>query len=252
MNVVIIEDEILSGEDLAYMIGQINADITILAHLRSVKESIAYLKGRTDVDLIFSDIQLGDGLSFEIFRSVRTEAPIIFCTAFNEYAVEAFKTNSIDYILKPFDNKAVAAAINKYYQLKKYFAPTAVDYDSLIHILAGRRRELSSILVYYKDKVLPINLDEIALFYIDKETTRLLSFSKKIFIVDQTLDQLEHSCGDDFFRVNRQYLVNRRAVTDATHYFPRKYVVNISLDFKEAIVVSKNRTSDFLKWLTKK
>ena len=252
MNVVIIEDEILSGEDLADMIRQMKEDITILAMLRSVKESIAYLKGRTDVDLIFSDIQLGDGLSFEIFRSLRMEAPIIFCTAFDEYAVEAFKTNSIDYILKPFDSSAVAAAINKYFQLKKYFSPTAVDYDSLINILAGRGRELSSILVYYKDKVLPVNLDEIALFHIDKEITHLLCFSRKSFIVDQTLDQLEKSCGDEFFRVNRQYLVNRRAVTDATHYFPRKYVVNITLDFKEAIVVSKNRTSAFLQWLTKK
>lgn len=252
MNVVIIEDEILSGEDLADMIGQMKEDITILAMLRSVKESIAYLKGRTDVDLIFSDIQLGDGLSFEIFRSIGIEAPIIFCTAFNEYAVEAFKTNSIDYILKPFDSNAVAAAINKYYQLKKHFSPTAIDYDSLFRILAGSRKELSSVLVYYKDKILPVNLDEIALFYIDKEITHLLCFNRKSYVVDQPLDQLEKSCGDEFFRVNRQYLVNRRAVTDATHYFPRKYVVNITLDFKEAIVVSKNRTSAFLQWLVKK
>ncbi len=252
MNVVIIEDEILSGEDLADMIGQMNRDITILAMLHSVKESVAYLEGRTDIDLIFSDIQLGDGLSFEIFRNVQIQAPIIFCTAFNEYAVEAFKTNSIDYILKPFDTISVATAINKYYQLKKYFAPTAFDYDSLIHLLTGGRKELSSILVHYKDKVLPVSLHEIALFYIDKEITRLLCFDKKSYIVDHTLDQLEKNCGDQFFRINRQYLVNRQAVTDATHYFPRKYVVNISIDYKEAIVVSKNRTASFLQWLIKK
>src|SRR5260221_14006869 len=104
MNVVIIEDEILSGEDLVDMIGQMRKDITILAILHSVKESVAWLEGRKDIDLIFSDIQLGDGLSFEIFKSVKIGAPIIFCTAFNEYAIEAFKTNSIDYILKPFNN----------------------------------------------------------------------------------------------------------------------------------------------------
>jgi two-component system response regulator LytT len=252
MNVVIIEDEVLSGEDLADIINQMHENITILTILHSVKESIAYLRGRPDVDLIFSDIQLGDGLSFEIFKAVQVEAPIIFCTAFNEYALEAFKTNSIDYILKPFQNKAVIQAINKYYQLKKYFAPVAFDYDSLIQVLARNKNELSSILVYYKDKILPVRLTEIALFYIDKETTRLLCFDKRTFIVDQPLDQLEQNCGDQFFRINRQYLVNRKVITDATHYFPRKYVVNISMDFKETIVVSKNRTTAFLHWLTKK
>jgi len=124
MNVIIIEDEVFSAEDLAGIIHEMNENIIVLAMLYSVKESIAFLKGRTDVDLIFSDIQLGDGLSFEIFKEVKIEAPIIFCTAFNEYALEAFKTNSIDYILKPFENKAVIQAINKYYQLKKYFSPS--------------------------------------------------------------------------------------------------------------------------------
>src|SRR5260221_4069088 len=124
MNVIIIEDEVFSAEDLAGIIHEMNENIIVLAMLHSVKESIAYLKGRTDVDLIFSDIQLGDGLSFEIFRSLRMEAPIIFCTAFNEYAIEAFKTNSIDYILKPLHHTAVTAAINKYYKLKIHYSPT--------------------------------------------------------------------------------------------------------------------------------
>ena len=252
MNVIIIEDEVLSAEDLERIIREMNENITVLAMLHSVKESIAFLKGRTDIDLIFSDIQLGDGLSFEIFKEVKIEAPIIFCTAFNEYALEAFKTNSIDYILKPFENKSVIQAINKYYQLKKYFSPTAFDYDALIHMLSTGKKEQSSILVYYKDKVLPIGLHEIALFYIEHETTRLLCFDKRAFIVDQPLDQLEKNCGDQFFRINRQYLVNRKVIKDATHYFPRKYVVNISMDFKETMVVSKNRTSAFLQWLTKK
>jgi two-component system, LytTR family, response regulator len=252
MNVIIIEDEVFSAEDLAGIIHEMNENINVLAILHSVKESIGFLKGRTDVDLIFSDIQLGDGLSFEIFKEVKIEAPIIFCTAFNEYALEAFKTNGIDYILKPFENKAVIQAINKYYQLKKYFSPTVFDYDALIRVLASNRKEQGSVLVYYKDKVLPISLDEIALFHIEHETTRLLCFNNKTFIVDQPLDQLEKNCGDQFFRINRQFLVNRKVIKDATHYFPRKYVVNISMDFKETMVVSKNRTSAFLQWLIKK
>lgn len=252
MNVVIIEDELLAGEDLADIIRQMDRGINILSILPSVKESIAFLKERTDVTLIFSDIQLGDGLSFEIFKNLKTEVPIIFCTAFNEYAIEAFKNNSIDYILKPFDNTSVTKAINKYYQLKKYFAPTTMDYEALIHTIAGNKNNPSSILVYYKDKVLPISFDDIAIFYIEKDITRLLCFDKKTYIVEQTLEQLEKNCGRLFFRVNRQCLINRNAITDATHYFPRKYVLNIKLDFKEVIVVSKNKTTDFFQWLVKK
>jgi two-component system, LytTR family, response regulator LytT len=252
MNVVIIEDEELSGEDLADMIEQLNGDITINAILHSVKESVAYFKSHTNADLIFSDIQLGDGLSFEIFKTVNLEVPVIFCTAFNEYAIEAFKTNSIDYILKPFSSNTITTALNKYYQLKKHFAPSVIDYDSLIQIIGGRKKYPSSVLVRYKDKVLPVGFEEIALFYIDKDVVRLICFDKRNYIVDYTLDQLEKNCGEQFFRVNRQYLVNRLAVKDATHYFPRKYVVNISIDFKEVIVVSKNRATAFLDWLVRK
>ena len=158
MNVVIIEDEILSGEDLADMIAGLNGDIIINAILHSVKEAIAYFETRKDADLVFSDIQLGDGLSFEIFKKVGLEVPVIFCTAFNEYAIEAFKTNSIDYILKPFSSNTVTAALNKYYSLKKHFMPSPVDYDSLISVLSGGKKGPSSVLVRYKDKILPVSL----------------------------------------------------------------------------------------------
>jgi DNA-binding LytR/AlgR family response regulator len=254
MNIVIIEDEIMTAEDLAEIISQMAADIHISAILHSVKDSIQYFKELPSTDLVFSDIQLGDGLSFEIFRAVRVEAPIIFCTAYDEYALEAIRSNGIEYILKPFTAETVTRAIDKYHQLKKHFVPAELDYEKLIRSITGNggsEKKINSILVYYKDKILPVGLDEIALFYIDKELTRLHCFNGKIYMVNQTLEELEQLSKGSFFRVNRQYLVNRRAVVDAHHYQPRKYIINLSIPFKDALVVSKNRTAAFLQWLTR-
>jgi len=251
MNVLIIEDELLSAEDLADTIRQIDGTILIRAMLQSVKESIEYFQSSPEpIDLIFSDIQLGDGLSFEIFREVRPTQPVIFCTAFDAYAIEAFKNNGLDYILKPFDNEAVAAALQKYRQWEQYFAPAAADYAVLIDRMGRPQQAYTSILVYHKDKILSINLQDIALFYIETEVMRLFSFDKQTYVVTQTMDQLEKMCGETFFRANRQYLVNRKAVKGAAQYFSRKYVVELAIDFAETIVIGKTRTSSFLKWLT--
>jgi len=226
-----------------------------MATLSSVREAVDFFSQGGEPDLIFSDIQLGDGLSFEIFRTARVEAPIIFCTAYDEYALEAIKNNGIEYVLKPFTSETILRAIDKYTQLKKHFIPAEIDYEKLIRSITGGanpEKEAGSILVYYKDKILPIGLEEIALFYIDGEIIRLHCFNGKSYIVNQALDELEQLTKGDFFRVNRQYLVNRRAVMDANLYPPRKYVVNLTIPFKEALVVSKNRTAAFLQWLTRK
>jgi DNA-binding LytR/AlgR family response regulator len=253
MNIVIIEDEILTAEELSDMIGQYDKSVNVSRILYSVKESLSYFQDQPSADLIFSDIQLGDGLSFEIFQVIRIETPIVFCTAYDEYALEAIRTNGIDYILKPFSTETVYKAINKYQSLKKHFMPLDLDYKKIIRSITGSYKAeepVSSILVYQKDKIRPVGLDEIALFYIDGELTRLHGFNGKNYIVDKSLDDLEQIVQEKFFRVNRQHLVHRRAVVDANHYHPRKYVVNLSIPFKEVLVVSKNRTTAFLNWLT--
>ncbi len=255
MNIVIIEDELLTAEDMAEIINSMNEDISIAAMLHSVKDAVSFFKENPKVDLIFSDIQLGDGLSLEIFHSVEIKAPIIFCTAYDEYALEAIKNNGIEYILKPFTKETIVSAINKYQRLKTHFAPASIDYKNLIQAIAqatSPTTEYRSILVYYKDKVLPIPLNDIALFQIDGDVNRLMCFDGKSFIVNQSLDELEQIVQDQFFRANRQHLVNRRAVRDASSYFQRKYVVNLNVAVKEAIIVGKNKTSAFLEWLAKK
>jgi DNA-binding LytR/AlgR family response regulator len=255
MNIVIIEDELLTAEDMAEIIRDMNEGITISALIPSVKDAISFFKGGPKVDLIFSDIQLGDGLSLEIFKSIEIKAPIIFCTAYDEYALEAIKSNGIEYILKPFTKETIVSAINKYQRLKTHFSSASLDYDKLIQAItqSGRsNNEYRSILVYYKDKVLPIELNDIALFQIDGDVNRLLCFDGKSYIVNQSLDELEQIVQDQFFRANRQYLISRRAVRDASSYFHRKYVVNLTIAVKEAVIVGKNKTAAFLQWLAKK
>jgi len=254
MNIVIIEDELLMAEDLTEIISRIGSGIRIAAVLNSVKEAIDFFKKELPVDLIFSDIQLGDGLSFEIFRTGPVKAPIIFCTAYDEYALDAIRNNGIEYILKPFTAESIVRAIDKYHRLKKHFVPLEIDYEKIIRAVTGNESagiRTSSVLVYHRDKIVPIGLDEVAIFYIDQDLVHLHCFNGKTHIVNQTMDELEQLSKGVFFRVNRQYLVNRRAVIDAHHYQHRKYVVNLSVHFRETLIVSKNRASDFLQWLTR-
>jgi len=253
MNIVIIEDELLTAEDLTEIIGRLGSNIRIVAVLDSVKAAIAFFLKKQKIDLVFSDIQLGDGLSFEIFRVARIDAPIIFCTAYNEYALDAIRSNGIEYILKPYTTEAIVRAVDKYYQLKKHFVPVDVDYEKIIHAITGSdgKKAAGSVLVYHRDKIIPIGFGDVALFYIDHDLTHLHCFNGKSYVVDQPLDELEQLTKGDFFRINRQYLVNRRAVQDASHYENRKFVVNLAIQFKEAPIVSKNRTADFLQWLTR-
>lgn len=251
MKIVIIEDEQLTASDLAATIKSVEPGAEIAAMPGSVKESISYFAAGNHCDLIFSDIQLGDGLSFEIFSKIKIAAPIIFCTAFDEYAINAFKTNGIDYILKPFSTEAVHAAIQKYYQLKQTFAPnnTSQLETVLKTLMAGSAQSSTNLLINYKDKILPIRIFEIALFYVENELTHLLTFDNKVFTVGKNLEELEQICGKGFFRVNRQCLINRKAVVDVTRFFSRKLLVNLTVPFEEIITVSKEKTPQFLGWL---
>ncbi|MBE9600151.1 LytTR family DNA-binding domain-containing protein [Pedobacter sp. MC2016-24] len=253
MKIVIIEDEKLTAEDLADVIVKLQPDVQLMASLSSVKEGLEYFKHNPAPDLIFSDIQLGDGLSFDIFKSVNITAPIIFCTAYNEYALNAFRTTGIDYILKPVTALAVAQAINKYHTLRKGFAAEPVSYDAIFELFTQKKTQVTtSILVNYKDRIIPVKTEQIALFYIQFEETNLLSFDGKNYVINKKMEELERSCGDDFFRVNRQVLLNRKAIKDAAHFFSRKMVINLNIPFKETITISKEKTTPFLDWLANK
>lgn len=250
MRIIIIEDEKITADELAATIKKLDPDTIIEAILDSVQTSITYFQENEEPDLIFSDVQLGDGLSFEIFKACKISTPVIFCTAYDEYALSAFKTNSIDYILKPSTSKTIAQSLAKYQNLRKTFSGAEVQYKAILDALITRETaQTASILVNYKDKIVPVWIEDIALFYIETEVTHLQTFNLKIYTINKNLEELESISGKRFFRVNRQCLINRKAITEASHHFSQKLSVIVSVPYKEKIMVSKERVPQFLTWL---
>lgn len=252
MKVVIIEDESLTAEDLAEILLKFPDGIQVIKILASVTEAITYFKQNTYPDLIFCDIQLGDGHSFEIFKAVQIDVPVIFCTAYDEYALEAFKNNGIAYILKPFVKKDIKAAIEKYKSLRALLGKTGFNFDNLlknIHPGLIHEKKISALLITWKDKIIPVKINDIALFNIDYKTTQLITFDNQVYFVNHTLDELEEICGEIFYRANRQYLINRNAVSEALQYYARKLIVKLKIDGKHEIIISKSRVPEFLSWL---
>ncbi len=253
MNIVIIEDEGIVADDLELNIRKLVDGPVDIVQIKSVKEGIAYFKKADAPDLIFSDIQLGDGLSFEIFVTGLVSVPVVFCTAYDEYALDAFKANGIDYILKPFTSQTLNAALQKYARLKQLFSTDQTpQYEALIQMLAGKEtQKAASVLVYHQDKIIPVNLDDIAMFYLANEVTHLLTFTGKTFYPNKNLDELERISGSYFYRANRQYLVCRKAITDVSNFFSRKLSINLNVPFPEKVIVSKNKAPQFLNWLAR-
>ncbi|MFZ4863313.1 LytR/AlgR family response regulator transcription factor [Sphingobacterium sp. Mn56C] len=254
MKVLIIEDEPLVAEDLIATLSRVMPDCEVLKHLQSVEESVNYLQeNKVDIDLIFSDIQLGDGISFQIFNTVPIETPIVFCTAYDNYVLDAFKTNGIDYLLKPISEAAVQATLQKYYTLQKQLGrkqasptPAGTDYDTL---LTAMQPKLASILVHQQDRIIPLATDEIALCYIELENVFIKTFKGKDFMLQKSLDELEKSLGNNFYRANRQHLLARKALKHASYTLSRKLLLDIHVDYKPKVYVSREKATHFLRWL---
>jgi two-component system, LytTR family, response regulator LytT len=250
MKIVIIEDEKLTAKDLQRTLLAVEPDLDIIAMLHSVEDAIGFFKNQVDVDLIFSDIQLGDGLSFEIFKNVEVQVPIIFCTAFDHYLSEAFNATGIHYILKPFSKQDIEKALNKFLDLQMRFNKNRDKYKGQIDYLESKFSvRKSAVIVRNADKVIPIDINTIALFYIHNGYTYAHTFSQEKYMVSENLELLEQRFVPKFFRMNRQYLVNRKAVKDASNFFNRKMLINLTVPFKEQILVGKLKTSAFIDWL---
>jgi two-component system response regulator LytT len=250
MRIVIIEDEKLTASDLAETILTVVPDSRIIAILESVKSAIDWFHENDRPDLVFSDIQLGDGLCFEIFKTISNHAPVIFCTAYDEYALKAFDANGIAYILKPFDRISIEEAFQKYFALKDSFTGTITNLDKIIEFIETKRKQSkASVLVCRQDKIIPVRFNDIAFFYIDHEITRLITFDHKTFTISKTMEEIEEIASEDFFRVNRQFLIHHRAVREASRYFGRKLSLHLLVPFPETITVSKSKVPAFLDWL---
>jgi two-component system, LytTR family, response regulator LytT len=252
MKIVIIEDEKATARDLERTILTVSPESEIVTVLHTVDESIKFFKSSSKVDLVFSDIQLGDGLSFEIFKNAEVRTPVIFCTAFNQYTLEAFKASGIDYLLKPFSKSAIESALQKYQTLKETFYPTKGRFSQALNSITSRVRTTSnipSVLIYQGDKIIPLDGNEVAIFYVDNKNTVALTTTGKKYTIPQHLDELEAEFSNYFFRANRQHLINRKAVKEATQHFNRKIRINLTIFFPEHVIVGKRKVTALLNWL---
>jgi DNA-binding LytR/AlgR family response regulator len=251
MNIVIIEDEKLTAESLKLTIKSIDVEHVIVATLYSVEEALEFfISNDTDVDLIFSDIELGDGLTFEIYETINNSTPIIFCTAFSEYALQAFKASGIDYILKPFSKLEIEKALSKFKQITKSVSQN-INYENLFANLKMQLAPKSTnVIIKQNDKIIPLPIEEIVLFYFENGYSFAYTFSQKTFILSKTLEELELSFSPQFFRANRQHLINRKAVKEAEHFSNRKLEIKLLTPFKEEIIVGKLKITAFTNWLS--
>lgn len=249
MNIVIIEDEELAAEDLESQIKAYSHEIAVVAKLQSVNDGIKYFKENVIPDLIFSDIQLEDGLSFEIYRTVQLQCPIVFCTAYDDFSLEAIKNNGIDYILKPFAKADIFMALEKYFRMKSSFASKEEPLQKLLSDI-GQLKKVNSILIYQRDKIIPQRIDDIVLFYKENEITYVRNTEGKSFAVDQTMDYFESIVSRDFFRTNRQTIIRRDFIKETVSMLNRKLEITPKHGVPFKLEVSRNRVSDFLDWLS--
>jgi DNA-binding LytR/AlgR family response regulator len=252
MKIVIIEDEALASLRLKKMILDYNPEITVLAELESVAESVKWFKLNPEPDLIFLDIHLEDDLSFAIFEQVNISSPVIFTTAFDEYAIKAFKLKSIDYLLKPIVQDELVAALKKYEQFSGLHR-NAVDLQSLYNLITTKEkkyRERFSLSIGTKIKM--VEVQDIAYFYVLEKGVYLRTFEGQTYPVDFTLDKIEEMVNPErFFRINRKYIVNIEAISNMISYSRSrvKLELNPKADDDMETIVSIDRSAAFKKWI---
>jgi two-component system LytT family response regulator len=252
MKAVIVEDEIIAAQNLQRLITQVNKSIEIIAILKSIEDSVEWFSANPNPDLVFMDIHLSDGASFAIFEKVKIHAPIIFTTAYDEYALKAFEVNSIDYLLKPINIKDLERAINKFSQLNK--AQISND-DVIANMLAmlqkGKEVYKSFFLIPHKDKFIPLSVNDIAYIYSENKIANIATFDKRSFYENGSLDEIQRQLDPlKFFRANRQFIISHKAIKDISVWFDSKLSVNLTVDIPEKIIVSRMRVSEFKEWYT--
>jgi two-component system response regulator LytT len=247
MKIVIIEDEAPAARRLIKLLEQTGNEIEISVVLESVAQAKKWFSENSGIDLIFSDIQLSDNLSFEIFNSIKINAPIIFTTAFDQYAIRAFEHLSIDYLLKPVRLENLQKALEKFRLLKP--AAHALDTAELMRMLS-RPEYRERFLVYSGDNLLSIKTKDIAYFYSEDGTSFLATHEKKRFILNESLDKIEKEINPkNFFRANRQFIVSISGIAKVSSYFNQKLLVTLNPHNEIELIVSKLKATEFKNWL---
>ena len=249
MKALIIEDETAAAINLEALLRKVEPSLQIEAVLESVGESVEWLSSHPMPDLIFMDIHVADGESFRIFDRVEIDCPIIFTTAYDQYALEAFKVNSIDYLLKPITQNDLQRALDKLHRLS---VTERRSISERVTSLAAEASKASQnvFLIQVRDRIRPLKFDEAAYFYTSDERVTVHTFSGEVLAMDKTLETLSATLPEnDFFRANRQFIVSRGAIRDISVWFGSRLALNLILDTPERIIISKARVPRFKQWL---
>src|SRR5689334_15497890 len=252
MKVIIVEDEVPAAEKLERYLHKYDSSITVIARFDSVTNSAAWLKENQDsIDLIFMDIQLIDGLSFQIFQQVQVKKPVIFITAFNEFALDAFKVNSIDYLLKPITFTDLTASLKKLENLREQLSWNKEKTEQLQEVFSTPKTKdyKNRFMVKLGDHIRSITADQICLFYAEGRDVYLVTTQNRKFIIDYTLETLEDLLEPkNFFRINRTYILNINAIKDVIVYSNSRLKITLTQDFDKEIIVSREKVGPFKEW----
>ena len=250
MNVIIIEDEKPSARLLSRMLASM--DVKIHTVLHSVKEAVEWFQSNQHPDLIFLDIQLSDGLSFEIFETVEIKSAIIFTTAYDEYALQAFKLNSIDYLLKPIDEDELTTAVKKYKGLKPSPQNLQLNFEDIKKLLINpiEREYKKRFSVKVGQHLKLISVDDVECFYSENKGTYAFTVDGRNYLLDNTLDTLESELSPEkFYRISRKFYVNIDAIKDIIDYTNSRLQIKLNSFKEQEIIVSRERVKDFKDWL---
>jgi len=249
MTAIIIEDEKPALEKLKSGLHKANPDIEILACLTSIEQATSWLQSNTQPDLIFMDIELSDGLSFQILEQSSIQSPIIFTTAYDEYWQEAFEHNSIDYLLKPIKQEKLETALSKYHRLKEHFAG---NLQNLLNWQKGNSAYKKKFLVKRGSDYISIKVEDIAYFYASHKVVCLVNNQSHKFILDESLSELEEQLDSSmFYRVNRKYLVNVNAIQRIRSYPKSKLQLDLVPAMEEEVLIAQENVASFKEWMNR-
>jgi two-component system LytT family response regulator len=252
MKIIIIEDEEAGAKLLATTLKQVNKSIEVLGICEDETQTLQLLSSEPEVDAIFSDIQLTDALSFNVLKKIDADIPVVFVTAYNEYALEAFQHHGIDYVLKPFSRDDIEKAVNK---LKTYKAGQSAHQtkkmQELFQYLENRQSYKNNFLVGFQDRLIPLKTEDIVCFFTAQSDVYILHIAGKSYRMSESLEQIEHQLDPEkFYRANRQFIVNKAFILDIRHYFNGRLKVKLNKETPEDIIISKAKATDFKNWLS--
>lgn len=250
MKAIIIEDEKAAVRNLMALLRETAPDVEVIEVIDSIADAINWFEAHPMPGLVFMDIHLADGSAFEIFDHICITCPIIFTTAYDEYALKAFKVNSIDYLLKPIGEEDMKKALDKLQNFHGGELAGSKDLREFINYIRKEESYKTHFLVPVKgDKLLPVSVDMVSYFYINGGEVKVMLSNGKEYLLPQTLDELTECLNPSlFFRVNRQYLISREAVKDIDLWFNNRLSINLRISSSEKILVSRAKVAEFKEW----